>query len=124
MKTALSLAPASLLCALLLVAPAGAQAAPAGQETGAKSLPPSAVELSAAKKKSPRARVRVYRRYYGAPYYYGGPYYAAPYAYYPWPVYRGSDPAFTAGSEMRYRRAIGQCVFDLGYGRFESCHSN
>lgn len=111
--TAMSLLSALLLCATL---PGASSAAAAPAETaGSLAQTADSLEISAAKKKRPR--VRVYRPYYGTPYY------AAPY-WWRAPAYHGSDPAFTAGRELRYRRAIGQCMIDLGYGRFESCHAN
>ena len=40
------------------------------------------------------------------------------------PNYRVPSNAFEGGrhaGEYAHRRALGQCVIDLGYGRFESC---
>jgi len=65
---------------------------------------PAASDLSAARKKR---RVRIY------PYYYEPAYVR--------PRWGGADPAFTNQGEIQFRRSIGQCVIDLGYGRWESC---
>lgn len=48
--------------------------------------------------------------------------------YYPTPVYvpapyrHSADPSFGNRAGIEWRRAIGDCVIDLGYGRWESCH--
>ncbi len=63
-------------------------------------------DLSAAKKKV-RSDVHLYPGQYG--YYY-------PQAFAP------GDPSWQSPELIR-RRAIGECVIDLGYGRYESCDS-
>jgi len=63
---------------------------------------PQNQDISAAKK---RKRVYVY------PYQYG--------YYYP-PAFAPADPSWQSPELIR-RRAIGQCVIDLGYGRYENC---
>ena len=83
--------------------PAGAAAKSSASEHAAAI--PAASDLSAAKKK--KRRVRVY------PYYYE-PVYVRP-------RWGFADPSFTNQGEIQFRRSIGECVMDLGYGRWESC---
>lgn len=66
-------------------------------------------DFSAAKKKKSRSNVRVYPNGYA--------YYPARQTY----GWRGLDPVLPPNPEVQWRRSIGQCVVDLGYGRWESC---
>lgn len=66
----------------------------------------AASDMSAAKKKKRRVRVH--------PHYYYEPVYVRP-------RWGFADPSFTNQGELQFRRSIGQCVIDLGYGRWESC---
>ena len=61
-------------------------------------------DLSAAKKKK-RRYVHVYPSHDGY--------------YYP-PAFAPGDPSWQSPDMIR-RRAIGECIIDLGYGRWESC---
>ena len=92
------------LIALALGASIPLQAANASDENPAASVtkPSPSQDISAAKK---RKRVYVY------PYQYG--------FYYP-PAFAPADPSWQSPELIR-RRAIGQCVIDLGYGRYENC---
>ena len=60
-------------------------------------------DLSAAKKKK-RSYVNVFPAHYG---------------YYP-QAFAPGDPSWQSPELIR-RRAIGECVIDLGYGRYENC---
>ncbi len=88
-------------------------ALPAGAATDEPDAPAAvrATDLSAAKKKKKRVRshVRVYP--------------AAPYGYVQYPQrWRPADPSIGPYHELHFRRSIGECVIDLGYGRWEGCH--
>lgn len=103
--------PLPLVLATMLVAtafvPAGAAATSKAPEQVAAM--PAASDMSAARKSKPKKR-RVVRVY---PYYYE-PVYVRP-------RWGFADPSFTNQGEIQFRRSIGQCVIDLGYGRWESC---
>lgn len=86
----------------------GASAAPAKNRDAAPGLASQHEDFSAAKKKK-RTHVDVYPAEYGYRYYY-------PQAFAP------GDPSWQSPELVR-RRAIGECVIDLGYGRYESCDS-
>ena len=95
---------AAMLAAAAFV-PAGAAAKSSASEHAAAI--PAASDLSAAKKKKRRVRVN-------PQYYYYEPAYMRP-------RWGFADPSFTNQGEIRFRRSIGECVMDLGYGRWESC---
>jgi hypothetical protein len=100
MKTAIA------LLALTLGASIAAEGAASAQTDQTLSLTKASqgTDLSAAKKKK--------RRYpYGTYDQYG--------FYYP-PAFAPGDPSWQSPELIR-RRAIGQCVIDLGYGRYENC---
>lgn len=104
MKTAIAISVIALGAALTLQG-----AAASGKDKGALDASLRAAsqghDLSAAKKK--RKYVYVHPAQYG--YYY-------PQAFSP------GDPSWQSPDMLR-RRAIGECIIDLGYGRWESCSS-
>jgi len=103
MKTAIAIAAVALGAAITL------QGAAASEKSRDASLTTSAQsqDLSAAKKK--RRYVQADSRYVlGADGY-----------YYP-RAFTPGDPSWQSPDMLR-RRAIGECIIDLGYGRWESC---
>jgi len=101
MKTAIALSAIALCAAVTLQ---GAEASDQRADVSLSKVAP-AHDLSAAKRKRVRSYVHVYPGHYG--YYY-------PQAFAP------GDPSWQSPELIR-RRAIGECVIDLGYGRYENC---
>jgi hypothetical protein len=101
MKTAIALSAIALGAAVTLQ---GAAASDKGRDASLTKASQD-YDLSAAKKKRVRSYVHVYPGHYG--YYY-------PQAFAP------GDPSWQSPELIR-RRAIGECVIDLGYGRYENC---
>jgi hypothetical protein len=93
------------VAASLLIVPANAAGAGSGVTAASQGF-----DLSA--KKKVKSFVHIYPGHYG--------YYPQHY-YYP-QAFAPGDPSWQSPELIR-RRAIGECVIDLGYGRYESCDS-
>jgi hypothetical protein len=92
------------LCATVALA-----SAPAMADTAARDLLPSAQQIgewSSASKPKRKRTVTVYRDY------------PPPYRSYGW---RAADPSFDQYGRPYRNPFPGQCMIDLGYGRWESC---
>jgi hypothetical protein len=96
------------VAASLAIVPANAAGAGSGITSASQGFDLS----SAKKKKKVQSFVHVYPSHYG--------YYPRSY-YYP-QAFAPGDPSWQSPELIR-RRAIGECVIDLGYGRYESCDS-
>jgi hypothetical protein len=95
--------------AAFVMAPVSMAAASDGAKQTSAASSATIEDFSAAKKKKAKTGVRVYPNgYYAYP----------PRAAYGW---RGLDPVLPPNPEVAWRRSIGQCVVDLGYGRWETC---
>jgi len=104
MKTAIAISVIALGAALTLQ---GAAASDQSRDGASLRAASQGHDLSAAKKK--RKYVYVQPAQYGYGFYY-------PQAFSP------GDPSWQSPDMLR-RRAIGECIIDLGYGRWESCSS-
>lgn len=99
--------PLIALAAFVMAPVSVAAAGDAAKQSNAAASAATIEDFSAAKKK--KAKVRVYPNGYYA--------YPARTAY----GWRGLDPVLPPNPEVAWRRSIGQCVVDLGYGRWETC---
>jgi hypothetical protein len=117
MRRKLSVSWTPLLAALALLTFAAthspAMASPATKSAGAETAATAPQDVSSARKHR-RGKVYVERRVYAYPPYMMGPYDAAPSF-----GFIGGPDGYPG--EYAWRKSLGQCVLDLGYGRWKGC---